>query len=121
MLVHDLIRRGKPDAIALVDHDRRFTYREFAEAVTNCRDRLFAAGVRMGDRVGIFSRNSAEFIFAYFGIASLGALAVPINFQLSNREIAFIIKDAGIRFLMTYEPLNLVDAMAQLRCDLRVQ
>ena len=121
MLVHDLVHRGKPEAIALVDHDRRFTYAEFAEAVTNCRDRLFAAGVRMGDRVGIFSRNSAEYIFAYFGIASLGALAVPINFQLSSREIAYIIKDAGIRFLMTNEPLNLVDAMAQLRCDLRVQ
>ena len=55
----------------------------------------------MGDRVGIFSRNSAEYVFAYFGIASLGAIAVPINFQLSNREIAFIIKDAGIKFLMT--------------------
>jgi len=121
MLVHELVHQGAPDAIALVDHDRRFTYQEFAEAVTNCRDRLFAAGVRMGDRVGIFSRNSAEYIFAYFGIASLGALAVPINFQLSNREIAFIIKDAGIRFLMTNEPLNLVDALAQLRCDLRVQ
>ena len=121
MLVHELIQRGKPDAIALVDHDRRFTYEEFAEAVTNCRDRLFAEGVRTGDRVGIFSRNSAEYIFAYFGIASLGALAVPINFQLSSREIAYIIKDAGIRFLMTNEPLNLVDALAQLRCDLRVQ
>ena len=121
MLVHELVHRGAPEAIALVDHDRRFTYQEFAAAVTNCRDRLHAAGIKMGDRVGIFSRNSAEYIFAYFGIASLGAIAVPINFQLSNREIAFIIKDAGIKFLMTNEPLNLVDAMAQLRCDIKVR
>ena len=121
MLVHELVHRVAPEAIALVDHDRRFTYQEFAAAVTNCRDRLHAAGIKMGDRVGIFSRNSAEFVFAYFGIASLGAIAVPINFQLSNREIAFIIKDAGIKFLMTNEPLNLVDAMAQLRCDIKVR
>ena len=121
MLVHELARQGAPDDVAIIDHDRRFTYREFDEAVTNCRDRLHAAGIKMGDRVGIFSRNSAEYVFAYFGIASLGAIAVPINFQLSNREIAFIIKDAGIKFLMTNEPLNLVDAMAQLRCDIKVR
>ena len=76
MLVHELARQGAPDDVAIIDHDRRFTYREFDEAVTNCRDRLHAAGIKMGDRVGIFSRNSAEYVFAYFGIASLGAIAV---------------------------------------------
>ena len=120
MYVHDLVRQGAPDTIALVDHKRRITYRELEESTNHCRNRLYAAGVRKGDRVGIFSRNSAEFIYAYFGITSLGAVAVPINFQLSNREIAYIIKDAGIKHFLTYEPLNLVDALAALRCDLKV-
>ncbi len=120
MFVHDLVHQGAPTDLAIIDHERRFTYKETAEAVTNCRDRLAAAGIKAGDRVGIFSRNSAEYIFAYFGIASLGAIAVPINFQLSSREIAFIIKDAGIKHLLTYQPLNLVDALAQLRCDIKV-
>ena len=120
MLVHDLVRQGAKDAAALVDHQRRISYGELEGAVASCRNRLHAAGVRRGDRVGIFSRNSAEFIYAYFGIASLGAIAVPINFQLSNREIAYIIKDAGIKHFLTYEPLNLVDALAALRCDLKV-
>ena len=120
MLIHDLIYRGAPDDLAIVDHERRFTYKELQLAVKACRDRLAASGVHQGDRVGIFTRNSAEFIFAYMGITSLGAIAVPINFQLSNREIAYIIKDAGIQLLLTYQPLNLVDALAQLRCQLRV-
>ena len=120
MFVHELIHQGKPDAMAIIDHKRRITYKDLQEAVRACRNRLYAAGVRQGDRVGIFSRNSAEYVYAYMAIASLGAISVPINFQLSNREIAYIIKDAGIRNLMTYEPLNLVDAIAQLRCDIRV-
>ena len=120
MLLHDLIRQGAPDAMAIVDHERRFTYKEVQDAVKTCRDRLYAAGVRQGDRVGIFSRNSAEFIFALMGTTSLGAIAVPINFQLSSREIAYIVKDAGIETLLTYQPLNLTDAMAQLRCHLKV-
>lgn len=120
MFIHDLIHQGAPDAMAIIDHDRRFTYRDLQAATAACRNRLYASGVRQGDRVGIFSRNSAEFVFAFMGIASLGAIAVPINFQLSNREIAYIIKDAGIETILTYQPLNLVDAMAQLRCDLKV-
>ena len=120
MFVHELILQGKPEAMAIVDHERRFTYKETQQAVNNCRNRLYAAGVREGDRVGIFSRNSADFVFAYMGATSLGAIAVPINFQLSNREIAYIIKDSGIRVLLTYQPLNLVDALAALRCDLKV-
>ena len=35
------------------------------------------------------------------GTASLGAIAVPINFQLSSREIAYIVKDAGIETILT--------------------
>ncbi|MBP3781208.1 MAG: AMP-binding protein, partial [Selenomonas sp.] len=120
MFVHELILQGKPEAMAIVDHERRFTYKETQEAVRHCRNRLYNAGVREGDRVGIFSRNSADFVFAYMGATSLGAIAVPINFQLSNREIAYIIKDSGIRVLLTYQPLNLVDALAALRCDLKV-
>lgn len=120
MFVQDLARQGRPEDLAIIDHERRYTYEAFAQAVENCRDRLAAAGVRPGDRVGIFSRNSADFVFAYFGIVSLGALAVPINFQLSAREVAFIIKDAGIKEILTYQPLNLVDALAQLRYDARV-
>mgnify|MGYP002731589398 CR=1 FL=1 len=120
MFVHELIYQGKADAVAIVDHQRRFTYHDLQMIVPNCRNRLFAMGIRQGDRVGIFSRNSADFIFAYLAIASLGAIAVPINFQLSSREVAFIVKDAGIQHIFTYKPLNLADAMAALRCDLKV-
>ena len=121
MLVHELINQGAGSDIAIVDHERRFTYDELKEAVKNCRNRLYAEGVKPGDRVAIFSRNSAEFVFVYMAVASLGAISIPINFQLSNREIAYIIKDAGARFLVTYELLNLVDALATLRCDIRLK
>lgn len=120
MFVHELLYRGEPDALAIVDHDRRLTYRDIQEGMINCRNRLYAVGIRRGDRVGIFSRNSAEYVMCYMAIASLGAISVPINFQLSNREIAYIIKDAGIRHLLTYQPLNLVDAMAAMHWDRRV-
>ena len=53
MFVHELIYQGKPDSLAIVDHERRITYRELQEHVAACRNRLYAAGVRVGDRVNI--------------------------------------------------------------------
>ena len=117
MLVHDLIRQGRAGDPALVDNGRRISYGELTKATTACRDRLYGQGIRRGDRVAIFSRNSAEYVYAYMAVASLGAISVPINFQLSNREIAYILKDAGAKLLLTYKPLQLGDAMSALDAD----
>lgn len=40
-------------------------------------------------------------------LASLGAVAVQINFQLAAREVAYIIQDASIRLLIVDEPCKL--------------
>ena len=117
MLVHELIQRGQEQDLSIVDGKRRFTYGETSKAINACRNRLYAKGIRRGDRVAIFSRNSAEFIFAYMGVASLGAIAVPINFQLSSREIAYIIVNAGAEHLLTYQPLDLDGALSALDYD----
>lgn len=107
MLVHEIINRGRSDDLAIFDEGRNFTYAETQAEIKKFRDRLYALGVREGDRVGIFSRNSAEFIFAYFATASLGAINVPINFQLSSRETAFILKNSEVKHVLTYEKLNI--------------
>ena len=109
MLLNKILDHGRADDIALADHGRYVTYTEFKEAIKHCRDKLYDLGIRQGDRVAIFSRNSIEFIYAYFAIASLGAISVPINFQLSAREIAYILKDAGVEHIFTYKPLDIDD------------
>ena len=107
MLVHELINCGREKDLAIVDKGRKFSYADFAQNVKKFRNRLYKIGVRQGDRVAIFARNSAEFIFAYFATASLGAITVPINFQLSNPETAFILKNSESKILLTYQNLNL--------------
>ena len=107
LLVHDLIKCGRAEDLAIVDKGRTWTYADFAQSVKKFRNRLYKLGVRQGDRVGIFARNSAEFIFAYFATASLGAVNVPINFQLSMPETAFILKNSEAKIVLTYMPLKL--------------
>lgn len=106
MILNKIIN-GRAEDLAVIDQKRRFTYAELRTAIDRCRNSFYALGIRQGDRVAVFSKNSAEFIIAYFAIASLGAIVVPINFQLSAREIAFIVEDAAIDHIFTYQPLAL--------------
>ena len=116
MFVHELVRQGEPDAIAIKEYGQDITYRELAERTAACQSRLYAAGVRQGMNVAIFSRNSSAYIIASMAIAALGAVAVPLNFQLSPRETAFILKDAEVHFLLTDRELHLRDALKAQGC-----
>lgn len=107
MLVHELSGIGAPDDIVIIDGTKELTYGDFKAAITTCRNYLYSEGVRQHDRVAIYSRNCAEFVISYYAITSLGAIAVPINFQLSMRETAFILKNAEIHHIITYKKLDL--------------
>ncbi len=112
MLIHRLISLGD-DAAAAFRGKETITYKQLRAEVAAYRSLLFHAGIRPGDNVGLFSRNSAEFVFSYMAIVSLGAVAVPLNFQLTAREIAYIVKDAEIARLVTAEVLDLDAELAR--------
>ena len=118
MLIHEIINRGRSEDVAIVDDGRRITYAETARGIKKFRNRLYALGIRQGDRVGLFARNSAEFVYTYFATTSLGAICVPINFQLSPRETAYILKNAGVEHLLTYEPIKFDEKLSVTQHDI---
>ena len=110
LFVHDLILRGTIDSPAFVGKDK-VSYGELQEQVRKYRNYFYTSGIRAGENVGLFSRNSVEFVYSYMAIVSLGAVVVPINFQLIGREIAFIVKDAKMSHLVTMERLAIEDML----------
>ncbi len=106
MLVHELIFRGKNDTLAIIEGQQQITYQQLQEKTAAYRDFFYSIGIRYADNVALCSRNCQEYIYAYMALNSLGAVAVPINFQLSPREISYIIKDAGIQFFITHKKLD---------------
>ncbi|WP_198524541.1 AMP-binding protein [Acidaminococcus massiliensis] len=99
MLVHELLSFGNPDRLAVCDQGRSYTYRELRDLVRRCRNALYVQGVRQQTPVALFSRKTVHYIVAYLAIASLGAIAVPVNSQLSQREVGYILRDSGTRLL----------------------
>ena len=109
MLVHDLIRTGAGDKIAIYEKDASYSYAQLQDKVARYRAYLYALGVRPRDNVALFAKNSAAFLFSYMAVASLGGVVVPLNTMLTPREIAFILKDAQVKHIITDRDLNLAE------------
>ncbi len=120
MLVHQLIDQGKPTDIVF-HGNKPMTYHQFQEEVVAYRNYFYHVGIRRGENVGLFSRNSIEYVCCYMAIASLGAVVVPINFQLSSREIVFIAKNAKMRYLVTMENLDLSSGMQHYELEQEIR
>lgn len=81
--------------IALFQDDKKVSYKE----LLNMSDRLAAylheEGIKSGDRVAIFMRNSIEFVVAIFAISKVGGVVVPINTFLKSDELDYILEDSS--------------------------
>ncbi|ADU06383.1 AMP-dependent synthetase and ligase [Micromonospora sp. L5] len=68
-----------PDRVAVVDRGRELTYRQLQEAAGSAVESLRAAGVRPGDRIGLYAHRGAEFVIGLVAALSVGAVAVPLD------------------------------------------
>ena len=113
MLVHDLVFQGKSSDVAFRTASQ-ITYECFQQQYRNYRNYFHQQGIGPGQNIGLFSRNSAEYVYCYMALSSLGAVVVPLNFQLTGREIAYIVKDSEMTHLISMETLDLGVAVKQL-------
>ncbi len=107
--------KEKPDCSFLFFKDQIWTLSEINEASDGFARELSAAGLKTGDRVGILLPNCPEYILCLFGIWKSGFVAVPINAQLKDPEIAHILKDSGCSFLFVDAGRPKITADVQLR------
>jgi len=107
MLVHELIYAGSKQSKAFLGQ-REISYAQLQQMVEKYRNYFYHKGIRAGEHVGLLAKNSPEYVYSYMAVASLGAVVVPINFQLVVREIAYIVQDAKMKHLITMAPLDLV-------------
>ena len=85
----------------LLFNDTTYTYSSANSIINRVARRLKAINIKEGDRVGILLENSPEFIFSFFALMKIGAIAVPINTFFKEEEIAYILNDCQARFLFS--------------------
>jgi acyl-CoA synthetase (AMP-forming)/AMP-acid ligase II len=94
-----------PGKTAVIDGDRRYTYKQLDEYSDRFAARLAGLGVAKGDRVGILAPNCAEFVIAFYGIVKAGAVATTVNSGYREREIAHQLNDSGAEVLIAHATL----------------
>ena len=107
MLVHEMIKSGKDEKTAIIYKDSQITYKELRDKVNSFRNYLWEKGVRKNDKVGLFYKNSAEFVYSYMAIVSLGAVVVPFNIMLTPRELEYMANDSAMKLIVTMQKLEL--------------
>ena len=80
-----------PDKLAVIDGERRFTYREFGARCRCFADALRRRGIGKGDTVAVLAPNVPALLEAHYGVPMAGAVLNALNYRLDARAIAFIL------------------------------
>jgi long-chain acyl-CoA synthetase len=92
-----------PDATALKLGDTPLTYAGLDDMTSRLAAFLAERGIEPGDRVGIMLPNVPEFAVAYYAVLRAGAVVVPMNVLLKEREVAFYLSDPEARLMFAWE------------------
>jgi long-chain acyl-CoA synthetase len=101
-------------------HETPISATECARLVDGMARGLHRLGVRAGDRVGLFLQNDPQFVLASLAVWTLGAITVPANPMLRERELGHHLADAGATALIVLDELLAVAAAALRATEIRV-
>jgi O-succinylbenzoic acid--CoA ligase len=94
-----------PFSPAVVSWSETLSYGALAQRVAEAAGRLRRMGVREGARVGLWAENSAQWIVVALAVARAGAVLVPLNTRLADREIEWQASRAGLRLVIASDAL----------------
>ena len=106
-LVHHFLKTSAtdfPQKEALICGGERLTFARTYERVLKLAHSLRKAGLKRGDRVGIYLESGIDQALAIFGILAAGGVFVPINSTLMREQVKHIVHDCQmVGFITTVE------------------
>jgi amino acid adenylation domain-containing protein len=123
LTVVDLFReraRKTPDRVALVFEDRHISFGEMDLRTDGGAVALRAAGIEVGDFVGLSVERSLELVMGVYAILKAGGAYVPLSSQFPRERVRYIIEACDIRvvlgesFVDSVDPVDFVDPVDAL-------
>ncbi len=90
-----------PDAVAIKQEARTISFGELDRRTNRLANTLKSRGVGPGQVAGIVGTASIEFIVGILGVLKAGAAYVPVDIGYPAERINFMMKEAGVRFVLT--------------------
>lgn len=96
-----------PEQIAVVDEDKRITYQElYSQEQAFVRYLVHELKISKDERIGVLLPNCVEFILGFFAVAEIGAVFMPLNIRLTERELQYYVEKCGITAVITNSLLH---------------
>jgi crotonobetaine/carnitine-CoA ligase len=99
-LLHEAVA-AVPSKVWLHTDDRTFTFSEAHTLVERAASAMAEMGVRPGDLVLSTARNTPEYLFAWLGATSSGAIIVAVNPLAGEDELVGLIRQVRPRLVVT--------------------
>ncbi len=93
--------QSRPDHLGIVFEGKRLTFLEFNLNVNRIANALRGLGIDKGDKIAIVLPNCLEILELYWGIAKLGAVAVPLSTLLMSSGLESLITDSDAKLVVT--------------------
>ena len=102
------------DSEAVVFEGKRLTYRDLNNRANRLANAFLDIGIEKGNHVLLLSQNCNEFMEAYFALAKIGGVLVPVNWRLAPREIEYICTNSqSVAFLVQDDYVPVVNSIRE--------
>jgi len=105
-----------PDKAAIIFKDNPVTFAQLRDNTFKLASALTDLGIKKGDKVAIYLPNCPEYIYSYLAIFSLGLVAVPLDFTLTEDELLSCLShsEAGVLIAKNKEGASLENLKEKL-------
>ena len=93
-----------PENVGLQFEERLYPYSELNRLSNRLANGLRDSGLKPGDACILMLPSCPEFVVAYYALAKLGAVIVPVNFLFKEGELSHIFRDSRARGFIGMEP-----------------
>jgi fatty-acyl-CoA synthase len=108
------VRWGGADAVVSVHQNIRWSWASLAARADAMAAGLLALGLDVGDRIGIWSPNCAEWVLTQFAAAKAGLILVTVNPAYRLSELEYTLNKVGVTALVCGERYKTSDYVAMV-------
>jgi long-chain acyl-CoA synthetase len=90
---------------ALIFYGKKISYKELGDLANRFATALSGLGVKKGDRVALLLLNSPQYIIAYLGVLTLGAVVTPVSPVYTSQEVRHQLSDSGAKTVICQDIL----------------
>ncbi|MDH1655211.1 AMP-binding protein [Pseudomonas mosselii] len=106
---------GEREALVVRHQGLRYSWRELAAEVDVHARALMALGVEVGERVGIWAPNCAQWCILQLATAKVGGILVNINPAYRVGELEYVLRQSGCRWLVCADAFKTSDYHAMVQ------